>query len=61
MKPFEVRLRTGRGREWRTFRNPTAILEASTASEVAGCLSEVERAVTEDGAYAAGLDRKSVV
>jgi para-aminobenzoate synthetase/4-amino-4-deoxychorismate lyase len=55
VKPFEVRLRTGRGREWRTFRDPTSILKATTASEVAGCLSEVERAVAEDGAYAAGF------
>lgn len=54
MKPFEVRVRTGRGREWRTFRDPTSILRATTIGEVAGCLAEVERAVA-DGAYAAGF------
>lgn len=52
---FEVRLRTGRGREWRTFREPTAILQAVSVDEVAGCLAEVDRAVKEAGVYAAGF------
>ncbi len=55
MRPFEVRLRTGRGHHWRTFREPTAIIEAATVAEVADCLAEVDRAVREDGSYAAGF------
>jgi para-aminobenzoate synthetase/4-amino-4-deoxychorismate lyase len=55
MNPFEVRLRTERGREWRTFRDPTAVLRATRAAEVAGCLAEVDRAVRQDGCYAAGF------
>lgn len=55
MNPFEVRLRTERGREWRTFRDPTAVLRATRAKEVAGCLAEVDRAVRDDGCYAAGF------
>jgi para-aminobenzoate synthetase / 4-amino-4-deoxychorismate lyase len=54
VKPFEVRLRMGRGRGWRTFRDPASVLRATTAGEVAACLAEVERAVA-DGAYAAGF------
>lgn len=55
MRPFEVRLRAGRGHRWRTFREPTAIIEAATVDEVAGCLAEVDRAVRVDGLYAAGF------
>jgi para-aminobenzoate synthetase/4-amino-4-deoxychorismate lyase len=53
--PFEARLRTGRGREWRIFRDPIAIFQAATASDVAACLAEVDRAVKADGCYAAGF------
>jgi para-aminobenzoate synthetase / 4-amino-4-deoxychorismate lyase len=52
---FEVRLRTARGREWRIFRDPAVVLRASKADEVVHCLSEVDRAVREDGCYAAGF------
>ncbi len=55
MRPFEVRLRTGRGHHWYTFREPTAIIEAATVDEVADCLAEVDRAVREGGSYAAGF------
>ncbi len=55
MKPLEVRLRTGGGYHWRTFREPTTVLEAVTAADVVRCLAEVERAVRLDGAYAAGF------
>ncbi|MDQ3213329.1 MAG: aminodeoxychorismate synthase component I, partial [Acidobacteriota bacterium] len=43
------------GHRWRTFREPTAIIEAATVDEVAGCLAEVDRAVRVDGLYAAGF------
>lgn len=52
---FDVRLRTARGREWRTFRDPALVLRALRADEVIPCLSEVDRAVREDGCYAAGF------
>jgi para-aminobenzoate synthetase/4-amino-4-deoxychorismate lyase len=52
---FEVRLRTARGREWRTFRDPARVLRASRADDVAHCLSEVDRAVRDEGCYAAGF------
>ena len=55
MRPFEVRLRTARGREWRTFREPVAVVCAVRVDEVARCLAEVDRAVKHDGCYAAGF------
>jgi len=53
--PLEVRLRSRRSRTWRTFRKPTAVLQATRAEEVAGCLAEVDHAVRRDGCYAAGF------
>jgi para-aminobenzoate synthetase/4-amino-4-deoxychorismate lyase len=47
-------LRTARGREWRTFREPVAIIRATRPEEVSACLAEADRAVTNDGCYAAG-------
>ena len=55
MRPFEVRLRTARGREWRTFREPVRVVRAVRVDEVARCLAEVDRAVRRDGCYAAGF------
>jgi para-aminobenzoate synthetase/4-amino-4-deoxychorismate lyase len=52
---FEVRLRTVRGREWRTFRDPIGILRATRPDEVDGLLADVDRAVCRDGCYAAGF------
>lgn len=51
---FEVRLRGGRQGEWRIFREPTRVVQAIDASAVAECLAEVERAVRDEGCYAAG-------
>ncbi len=51
---FEVRLRGARQGEWRTFREPTRIVEATEIAQVADCLADVERAVRQDGCYAAG-------
>jgi para-aminobenzoate synthetase/4-amino-4-deoxychorismate lyase len=55
VRPFEVRLRTARGREWRTFREPVRVVRAVRVDEVAPCLAEVDRAVRRDGCYAAGF------
>ena len=55
MRPFEVRLRTARGREWRTFREPVRVVRAVRVDEVARCLAEVDRAVRREGCYAAGF------
>ena len=55
MNPFEVRLRSARGREWRTFRDPIGVLRATRADEVVQCLRDVDRAVRRDGCYAAGF------
>ncbi len=52
MTGFEVRLREGR--EWRTFRDPIRVVRAATPGDVEPALAEVERAVREDGCYAAG-------
>jgi para-aminobenzoate synthetase / 4-amino-4-deoxychorismate lyase len=55
VRPFEVRLRNARGREWRTFREPLAVVHATRPDEVAQCLAEADRAVRSDGCYAAGF------
>ncbi len=52
---LEVRLRTARGREWRTFREPIAVLRAARPDEVVQCLADVDHAVMHDGCYAAGF------
>jgi hypothetical protein len=54
VSPFEILLRTARGREWRAFREPLAIIRATRPEEVAACLAEADRAVKNDGCYAAG-------
>lgn len=51
---FEVRLRGARQGDWRTFREPTRIVEATEIDQVKDCLATVERAVQQDGCYAAG-------
>jgi para-aminobenzoate synthetase / 4-amino-4-deoxychorismate lyase len=53
--PFEVRLRTERGRAWRTFRDPVRVLRATRPADVLDCLEDVQRAVRRDGCYAAGF------
>jgi para-aminobenzoate synthetase/4-amino-4-deoxychorismate lyase len=55
VSPLEVRLRSARGREWRTFREPVAVLRATRPDDVARCLAEIDRAVRSDGCYAAGF------
>lgn len=52
---LEVRLRTARGREWRTFRDPVEVLRATRPEDVGGCLADVDHAVRRDGCYAAGF------
>ncbi len=49
---FEVRLRAERG--WRTFREPTRIIRATAVADVEAALGDVERAVRDEGCYAAG-------
>ena len=55
MSLLEVRLRSARRREWRTFREPLAVVRATRPEEVARCLAEADRAVRRDGCYAAGF------
>lgn len=55
MTPFEVLLRTPRGGPWRTFRDPVDVIVAERAEDVVGCLARVDRAVREEGCYAAGF------
>ena len=55
MSPLEVRLRRASRHEWRTFREPLAVLRATRPDEVARCLAEADRAVRSDGCYAAGF------
>ncbi len=52
MTGFEVRLRSGR--EWRMFREPVRLVRATTLDEVEPALAEVDRAVRDEGYYAAG-------
>jgi para-aminobenzoate synthetase/4-amino-4-deoxychorismate lyase len=52
---LDVVLRTPWGGPWRAFREPSAVLTAARAGEVQGCLREVDRAVKEEGYYAAGF------
>jgi len=55
VSPLEVRLRRASRHEWRTFREPLAVLRATRPDEVARCLAEADRAVRSDGYYAAGF------
>lgn len=55
MTPFEVLLRTPRGGPWRTFRDPVDVIVAERVEDVVGCLAGVDRAVREEGCYAAGF------
>ena len=55
MSLLEVRLRSARRPEWRTFREPLAVVRATRPEEVARCLAEADRAVRRDGCYAAGF------
>lgn len=49
---FEVRLRAEHG--WRTFREPTRIVRATAVADVEPALGDVEKAVRDEGCYAAG-------
>ena len=55
MSPLEVRLRSARRHQWRTFREPLAVVRATRPDEVVRCLAEADRAVRSDGCYAAGF------
>jgi para-aminobenzoate synthetase / 4-amino-4-deoxychorismate lyase len=55
VRPLEVRLRRASRHEWRTFREPLAVVCATRPDEVARCLAEADRAVRSDGCYAAGF------
>ncbi|MBA3888663.1 MAG: aminodeoxychorismate synthase component I [Acidobacteria bacterium] len=55
MRDFEVILRTPWGGPWRAFREPSAVLTAWRPDEVRPCLDAIDRAVRDDGVYAAGF------
>jgi para-aminobenzoate synthetase/4-amino-4-deoxychorismate lyase len=52
---FDVVLRTPWGGPWRAFREPAAVLTATSAADVRACLTEIDRAVRDRGYYAAGF------
>ncbi len=56
MNELEVRLRSSRPEcGWRIFRDPVRVLRAFTPDDTRACLAEVDRAVRDDGCYAAGF------
>jgi para-aminobenzoate synthetase / 4-amino-4-deoxychorismate lyase len=55
VRDFTVILRTPWGGPWRAFRGPSAVITAWSPDEVRPCLEAVERAVREEGLYAAGF------
>jgi para-aminobenzoate synthetase/4-amino-4-deoxychorismate lyase len=52
---FDVLLRTPWGGPWRTFRDPVEVIVADRVEEVADLLARVDRAVHDNGWYAAGF------
>jgi para-aminobenzoate synthetase / 4-amino-4-deoxychorismate lyase len=55
VRDFTVILRTPWGGPWRAFRGPSAVITAWRPDEVRPCLEAIERAVHDDGLYAAGF------
>jgi hypothetical protein len=55
VRDFTVILRTPWGGPWRAFRGPSEVLTAWRPDDVRRASSRVDRAVREDGLYAAGF------
>jgi para-aminobenzoate synthetase / 4-amino-4-deoxychorismate lyase len=55
VRDFTVILRTPWGGPWRAFRDPSAVLTAWRPADVRPCLAAVDRAVRDEGVYAAGF------